>query len=525
MILIPGASTTVVLVAAYILVRFLTLKKPPAPLPPGPAPRPIIGNWKDLPRDGERDWEHWLKHKKLYGPISSITTLGKTFVILNDLQLAFELFEQRSKWHSDRPRMLFATELAGIGGILGMMRCSHRSKAIRTAINMGLRSKTFVSRFNQVQDIETRRFLFRVLQDPEHLSQHIRKEAGAVVLKITYGYTVEPHKPDPLVDLAGVSMDYFLLICRYGAWLVDIIPILRFLPAWFPGAGFQRIARESQEALDAFGGKPYNFVKRQMAQGNFQKSYLSSILESEDIQPGSEEEYVTKWSAATIYAGGADTTVYTIDCFFLAMALYPEVQKKAQEEIDHVIGNRLPTFADRDNLPYINAMVKELLRWHPVVPANMPHVSTHDDMCHGYFIPKGSIIIANIWGFTHDPDMFPDPMAFKPERYLGENPALDPHRLSFGFGRRICPGRVLADSAIYINIAQCLTVFNISNKIVDGKEIEPRMQFRPGLISQPEPYEVSVKPRSSMHEGLIRALEMDFPWEESHAAELNNIKV
>lgn len=80
------------------------------------------------------------------------------------------------------------------------------------------------------------------------------------------------------------------------------------------------------------------------------------------------------------------------------MALYPEAQRKGQEEIDRVIGNkRLPTFSDRDNLPYINAMVKEILRWHPVVPTNLPHVSTHDDMCHGYFIPKGSIVLANIW--------------------------------------------------------------------------------------------------------------------------------
>jgi hypothetical protein len=115
-------------------------------------------------------------------------------------------------------------------------------------------------------------------------------------------------------------------------------------------------------------------------------------------------------------------------------------------------------------------------------------------------------------------------MAFKPERFLGENPEPDTHRLAFGFGRRICPGRVLADAAIYLNVAQCLAVFNISKEIGNGKKIEPRVEFQPGVISHPMPYEVTIKPRSSAHEDLIRSVETDYPWERSHAADLENIK-
>ena len=82
---------------------------------------------------------------------------------------------------------------------------------------------------------------------------------------------------------------------------------MRYLPSWFPGTEFKRVGQRSKEAFEKFGGKPYNFVKQQMSQGTHHPSYLSSILESEDIEPGSEKEYVTKWSAASIYAGGADT--------------------------------------------------------------------------------------------------------------------------------------------------------------------------------------------------------------------------
>jgi cytochrome P450 len=80
-------------------------------------------------------------------------------------------------------------------------------------------------------------------------------------------------------------------------------------------------------------------------------------------------EWNIKWSAASLYAGGGDATVSFLHTFFLAMQLYPEVQRRAQEEIDRVIGNdRLPTLADRPNLPYIEVVIKEVLRWNPVAP-------------------------------------------------------------------------------------------------------------------------------------------------------------
>ena len=118
-------------------------------------------------------------------------------------------------------------------------------------------------------------------------------------------------------------------------------------------------------------------------------------------------------------------TVSSVSSFFLAMITHPEVQRKAREEIDRVIGNdRLPLFADQVDLPYVEAIVKEVIRWNPVTPLGgspihrslgyiapfmfqvrltcsdrlgLPHIATEDDSYNGYFIPKGSSVIANIW--------------------------------------------------------------------------------------------------------------------------------
>lgn len=124
----------------------------------------------------------------------------------------------------------------------------------------------------------------------------------------------------------------------------------------------------------------------------------------------------------------------------------------------------------------------------------------------------------------HDPSTYPDPMAFKPERFLdtdGHIPEPDPHNVAFGFGRRVCPGRILADSTIFLTIAQSLAVFKISKPIHDGKEAELKVDFLPGFICHPKPFKVNVQLRSLAHEGLIQSIEIDHPWEESHAPFLN----
>ncbi|KGO66956.1 Cytochrome P450, E-class, group I [Penicillium expansum] len=471
-------------------------KKYPLPLPPGPKQKPIIGNLKDLPTPDQQDWMHWLKHKELYGPISSLTVLGKHIIILNDAKLAVQLLEKRSVIHSGRPENMF-TDMSGWQFVLGALR-------------------------NPDHTAEVGRFLLRVLDEPDKLHQHIRKDAGAIVLKIGYGYTIEPHARDPLVDLADKAMEDFSYALLPATWAVEFIPIMRYLPTWFPGARFVKIAQNYNLRAKSFSDVPYAFTKQQISNGRFVPSFLSNLLQNNPVEPGTEEEEIIKWSAGSLYAGGADTTVSSIASFFLAMALFPEAQRKAQEELDTVLGgNQLPQFRDRENLPYMDALVKEVLRWHPVVPMSVAHTSNQDDTCEGYFIPKGSSVLANIWGFTHDPTVYHDPMTFKPERFLispeGKLPERDPHMLVFGFGRRACPGRTLADANVFLTVAHALSVFSISKPIEHGVTQDIPLKFLPGVISHPAPFKVSIQPRSAVHEQLIRELEQHYPWEKSDA--------
>jgi len=293
-----------------------------------------------------------------------------------------------------------------------------------------------------------------------------------------------------------------------GAYLVDVIPLLRYVPGWFPGAGWKARGKRFADLLEDMAEKPHQFVKDQVAAGTAVPSFTSELLDGEEVTP--EAEYNIKWSAASLYSGGADTTVSSMGSLYLAMMMYPEVQRKAQAEIDRVIGgDRFPTLADQPGLPYIDALAKEVFRWNPVTPLGVPHVVKEDDVYEGYFIPKGASVISNIWQMLHDPDYYVNPLEFNPDRFLGDHPEPDPRATAFGHGRRICPGLNLAQSSVWLTCAMSLAVFDIE-KYVDGfgNVVEPKIHYTDGTISHPPPFKCTIKPRSEKSAALVASVEL-----------------
>ncbi|KAI2634605.1 cytochrome protein [Xylaria nigripes] len=524
-------STTLGTVAAAILfaititicvkLTLLVFSKSPGPLPPGPKGLPLIGSLDGLPTKDDKVWEFWTKHKDLYGPISSVKVLGTTIVVLNSPELAVELLDKRSLKYSSRPRFVFG-ELTGLGNVTPLVPYDNNLRVHRKLMHTMLGSSAAVKPYNKLQEVEVGRFLVRVLREPNLFADHLRTETAAFMLKMIYGYTVEPNEPDPLVELIEEAMTHFSKSVFPGSWLVDVIPALQYVPKWMPGTGWMKTSERWRKTIMDTTELPIRFARRRLARGILDKSFAEGFYNKKGDDATAEDHNTAKWVALSMFGGGSDTIVSLLSAFFLAMIKYPEVQRKAQEEIDQVIGTgRLPTFNDRRDLPYVEALVTEAWRWHTVVPIDTPHATSADDIVEGYFIPKGTLVIANIWWFLHDPAVYPNPSAFEPSRFLGANPAPDPTKHTFGYGRRICPGRLLARSSAWINIAQILAVFNISKGLDEnGHEIDPAVAFTSSLISRPEKFKAMIKPRSSQHEALIRDIEMRHPWEESNSSEL-----
>jgi len=225
------------------------------------------------------------------------------------------------------------------------------------------------------------------------------------------------------------------------------------------------------------------------------------------------------YTAGSLLEAGADTTATALLTFVLAMLGNPGVLKRAREEVDMVVGkDRMPTFDDEENLPYVVACIQETLRCHAPVIMGVPHRADEDDEYKGYHIPKGATVIANLWAIHMDPVRYPDPTMFNPERHLGGPPLRraggpDPEErahYAFGFGRRFCGGKDVAEASLFVLCARMLwgIDFQAPTDPVTKKPRVPDFKdedgtWSTGFIAVPHPFDVEFKPKSERHAEII----------------------
>ncbi|KAK7060957.1 hypothetical protein VNI00_000692 [Paramarasmius palmivorus] len=476
---------------------------------PGPRRLPVVGNLFSLPN--REEWVHFAKWGKTFGDVYAVYVFSKPMIMLSSRKAIVDLFEHRSGIYSNRPHLVMANELRacmGWGETVVLMPYGDRFKNYRRLLKIGL-NPSATTLYWPLMEQEVAKSLKRLIDNPADFVGNFRRTAGTVALKIAYGFTNETEEFHRLLKDTERALQMFAIAALPGVFLVDTLPLLKHLPSWFPGAGFQAIGMKTRNLIQLTIGDTFSAVKNAVSSGNHAKfgsqSFTATLLNEDDATRSTDEDI--KWVAAGLYSGEgqADTTVAAMSNFFLCMMLFPDVQQKAQAEIDAVIGkDRLPSISDRDSLPYVRAVYQETLRWRPVVPM-VSHSVTQDDLYRSYFIPKDTALVANIWAALHDENVYPQPDDFRPERYLAPELAPDSSSFAFGFGRRACPGEAVANSLLFVNMACILATFSI-NKPLDqtGKVIDPTLQWTSGVTSHPHPFKCDIKPRSSITADLVR---------------------
>ncbi|EKM55851.1 uncharacterized protein PHACADRAFT_195903 [Phanerochaete carnosa HHB-10118-sp] len=297
-------------------------------------------------------------------------------------------------------------------------------------------------------------------------------------------------------------------------------------PHGHPAPNFKRDAAEWYNTVSVMFDASYSYVEQSLAAGNANTSIVASLLQNlddNDNQP--EEEVIIREAFGAAYSAGVDTTYSSINIFILAMLKFPDVQRKAQQELDRIVGlGRLPDFEDRGSLPYITAVLRETLCWVPIAPLAAPHRLTVNNVYEGFHFPAGSLFIGNAWAILHDETRYPNPEAFVPERFptpegeLDSN-APDPREACFGYGKRMCPERHFALESVWIAIASLLAVYNIEKAVDElGRVVEPSGEYISGalwyvtrisesscsVVSYPLPFDASFKPRHVNATALIQ---------------------
>ncbi|KAF8600716.1 cytochrome P450 [Ceratobasidium sp. AG-I] len=509
------STVSTVLAGGAILLVFRALYQPkhPVPLPPGPKGHFIFGSALEV-RNASAFWLKFSEYNEQHGPIVTVRMLfGRSF-ITDDPRIVSELFEKRAANYSDR-KINQMTRLVGWDHDVVFLPYGPLLKYYRTLLQKALNNRVALD-YVPLQQQEVKKYMRRLMDKPSHFMEHIHLLAAGIAIRITYGYKVDS-KQDPFVQTAEEAMSAFGDALTPGRWLVEMIPVLRYLPAWFPFATFKRKIAHWKQVNQAHRDRPFSYVEKQLANGVAEESFVSKLLQNEDGSAVDDQtkEHV-KIIAASLYGGGSDTTVSAVQSFFLAMTLYPDVQAKAQAEIAEYFKQqsidpkspRMITPADRPNLPYTNAIVHELIRWHPILNL-VAHFSGGEEdnnvVSEGktYRIPARSMVLVNVWRILHNPAIYVEPERFMPERYLSENPPPEPESYAFGFGRRICPGLHIAKQSMWISVSNTLANFSITKaKDENGVEITPEERYTNDLISHPLPFKCNVTPREGYEEWL-----------------------
>lgn len=318
------ADAAAVVVIVYLAKRFLSRANTISslPLPPGPPGLPLIGNALDIPQTephkvymewaqkygaSSRRYSYTFHSHPNQGPIMHVSVLSQPLIIVNDLVIATELLVRRATNSSERPTLTMAGRLSGWNSLTGLMPYGAEWRTRRRHLNTAIGAHTIKSRHSALLGRAAQQMVLRLMRAPNKLDESVRALAGGVILKITYGYEAQ-EEHDPLVELVGGAMNYFNRLTESNqVWMVDLFPIrssfcfflavfgirtkcatVRHVPAWLPGAGFQRTASESMKMAQKMAQVPFDTVTAQMVRS----AHLLVAFCSQNNAAGWEERVV-----------------------------------------------------------------------------------------------------------------------------------------------------------------------------------------------------------------------------------------
>ncbi|KAI0666827.1 cytochrome P450 [Trametes maxima] len=486
------------------------------PFPPGPRRIPLLGNILDFPRSHYGEKLARLAEK--YGNIMYLELLTQPMVILSSYDAAVDFLEKRSANNSDRARSIMADLTGYSDWVSVLMPYGRRWRRHRRAILHSFHPEA-LERAKPILVETTQGLLRDLLSTPTEFSQHIGFAVAQSMMRIVYGIRIADRN-DCFFHMAETIVEVGSRMSTPGSFLVEVCPPLQYIPSWILGSSFtgKQLAAIWRARTRTYRDTLFEAGKATLYDREAVEPLISKALKANDFAPTTSPqdfEEVCRGAAATAYAGGVDTVPWThaaIHVFLFVMASHPEAQSKAQKELDSVVGRgRLPGFHDRDSLPYLNALVKEVLRWHVISPIGVPHRSVEEDVYDGYLIPAGSLIIPNQWAMSRDESQYPDPERFSPERFLKDGKidpnVRDPAAFIFGFGRRICPGLHFVDASLFITFASILNVFRIHPPLDEDGIPQPTKLGCAGtsLTARPEAFGCTIVTRSALAE-LLHAL-------------------
>ncbi|EXJ93192.1 hypothetical protein A1O3_01749 [Capronia epimyces CBS 606.96] len=486
-------------VAAVVLFYLSTIltktRSPKYKLPPQVPGIPIFGNSFQVPATQQGPWAKELAGK--YGEMFTVKFGGSTWVFLNSSRVVNDLMEKRAAIYSSRPPFPMTQDIMSGGGRLVLMPYGDRWRKTRKVMHQILSTRQ-KDTFRKFQDVESKHLLYDYLHHADRWFSANGRYSNSVIMSVVFG--IRSKLDDPQVAKLFETAELFLEQQQPGTNLVDGFPVLAGLPTWL------QWWRPRGERLFEYTKKVYKTqldgVKARLEKGQQRDCFAVDFLNSN--KDGYFDETQQLFTLGTLMEAGSDTTRVSLGQMIAGAATYPDWVQRARAQLDRVCGanaERLPEWTDRDELPYITATVKEIFRWRPnIAEIGAPTSLTQDDEYEGYRFPKGTVFVWNAWAIALNPEEYPEPERFYPDRFLNQdlNNGLKGH-WAFGPGRRVCVGWNVGEGNVWIAAARLLYCFDFVQD-----EAHPIDTMRiPQLTKNKAPFPVRIQVRSQAHADLI----------------------
>ncbi|KAL2194716.1 cytochrome P450, partial [Corynascus similis CBS 632.67] len=464
---------------------------------------PYIGRVHDVP--SQTSWLKFFEWSKQYGPIYQMKIFGTVHVWISSETVARDLLSKRSKIYSDRPMIPNLPDNRTSGTYLALLGRTAAWFRQRKLCNFLMHASSSAS-LHSYPTFERDRFLYLFCLWPDQYVEWIEQLTSRTVSRLCWG-TAQPGQV-----LRYTTMGLLETISPSGS-LPNIFNFLRHLPVSLsPWKKKERGRRALEMKLFAAN---LQFVENSLRGGRAEPSFIRTFFETKKHP---DERVRERWGelpeavnvVGLMAIAGALTIGSPLQSYMLAMLHHPEWQSRLQAEIDAVCGGRCPCWEDRERLPLLRAVVKEVIRWRPPVPTGIPHATEADDIYNGYFIPAGATIHALEWGITRDEAKYPDPETFNPARWL--DPSFPSFRApltrypnlsgfsQFGFGRRTCQGIPIVEQDLFLamgGLAWGFTIYKKRDPQFAGRELPVHWNdYTPLLIAKPATFPFEAVPRS-----------------------------
>jgi cytochrome P450 len=477
---------------------------------------PLIGDLHSSPIEKPLvNWDAWAKE---HGPITVPKLFGIVpIVVLNSYESVVELFSKRSQWYSNRPASVSMEMITGAEPGRSRFTLMHdydeHLKLHHRILSPSLGAPA-ASKYQPLMELEAKQLVFDLLSalrdssDGETISTQtiyplLERTQSSVILALHYGLRIPRFEEPILHEVIHTQQQVTHLAAN--PQLPDLMPFLRHLPTFLS---------PWQQHADKLFATQVDLYMRLFKHGrdapgwNATKQALASAEKyAPENAPVSDLDLA--FTLATSIQGGMETSPRQILWLFVAALHDPSFVKQAHDVLDEIVGcDRLPTFADRSKLTYIDAVAHELFRWRPISPGSIPRRADADDSFAGTKIKKGVTIMANAWAIGRDEKVFDPSLGptqdFIPERWIRDGKLRSDLPLPvFGQGHRICQGKRVATDGTFLQVASLLWAFDVE-PLSENEEVDPWAMVVVGFMTEPKPLRFRLRPRGEWVRDVVK---------------------